>query len=130
MTSPDTMTPEQLQVYYQHPQRGEELVTRLGLPSTIVEVIAAHHERFNGQGYPEGLAGREIPLAARIVTVVENYVGMVQGVGGREPLTPTEAAQEMREDAGGRFDPDILTAFLQAVQPEKAAVEEKETALV
>ncbi len=127
MTAPDTMTPEQLQVYYQHPQRGEELVTGLGLPTTIVEVIAAHHERFNGQGYPEGLMGREIPLAARIVTVVENYVGMVQGVGGREPLTPVEAAVQLREDPGGRFDPDILAVFLKAVLPEKkAAVENQE----
>ena len=131
MTSPDAMTPEQLQVYYQHPQRGEELVSGLGLPATIVEVIVAHHERFNGQGYPEGLAGREIPLAARIVTVVENYVGMVQGVGGREPLTPAEAAEQLREDPGGRFDPDILAVFLKAVMPPRAeAAEEREEAQV
>ncbi len=115
MTPPDEMTPEQLQVYYQHPQRGGELVAGLGLPATIVEVITGHHERFNGQGYPEGLAGREIPLAARVVTVVENYVGMIEGVGGRAPLSPAEAAEEMREDPGGRFDPDIVSVFLQAV---------------
>lgn len=118
MTSPDAMTPEQLQVYYQHPLRGEALMGDLGLPDTIVEVIAGHHERYNGQGYPEGLIGREIPLAARVVTVVENYVGMIQGVGGDEPLSPEEAASALREDPGGRFDPDIVSVFLKAVLPQ------------
>lgn len=129
MTSPDDMTPEQLQVYYQHPQRGLDLVHHLNLPTTIQEVIVSHHERFNGQGYPEGLAEREIPLSARVVTVVENYVGMILGVGGRRPLGADEAARQLREDPGGRFDPDIVTVFLQSVlSNEVVAAEELQRA--
>lgn len=115
MVAPADMTPEQLQVYYQHPERGRDLLKDHDLPVTIVEVVACHHERFNGQGYPEGLAGRDIPLTARVVTVVENYVAMIRGIGLEKPMNTEEAAQELRNDSGGRFDPDIVTVFLQAV---------------
>ncbi len=115
MSAPANMTPEQLQVYYQHPERGRQLLAERDLPPTIVEVVSCHHERFNGQGYPEGLAGREIPLTARVVTVVENYVAMIRGIGYPEPLSAVEAAAQLRDDVGGRFDPDIVTVFLQAV---------------
>lgn len=115
MVAPTQMTPEQLQVYYKHPERGRDLLKSMEVPSTIVEVIASHHERFSGQGYPEGLVGRDIPLAARIVTVVENYVAMISGIGFPEPLQPEAAAQLLREDDEGRFDPDIVSVFLQAV---------------
>ncbi len=123
MVAPSDMTPEQLQVYYKHPERGRDLLREGDLPQTIVEVVACHHERYNGQGYPEGLAGREIPLTARVVTVVENYVAMIRGIGFPEPLSAEEAAKEMREDEGGRFDPDIVTVFLQAVSPERGKSE-------
>ncbi len=121
MVAPAHMSPEQLQVYYQHPERGRDLLSDLDLPETIVEVVCCHHERYNGQGYPEGLAGRDIPLAARVVTVVENYVAMITGIGLPEPLTAEAAAQELRLDEGGRFDPDIVTVFLQAVLPDTPA---------
>jgi anti-anti-sigma regulatory factor len=118
MVAPADMSPEQLQVYYKHPERGRDLLNALDLPETIVEVVSCHHERYNGQGYPEGLAGRDIPLAARVVTVVENYVAMITGIGLPEPMAAKDAAQEIRLDEGGRFDPDIVTVFLQAVLPE------------
>jgi len=123
MVAPSEMTPEQLQVYYQHPERGRDLLREHELPMTIVEVISCHHERYNGQGYPEGLAGRDIPLAARVVTVVENYVSMIKGIGLDQPMSQAEAAEELRTDSGGRFDPDIVTVFLQAVLSEEEVAE-------
>ncbi len=117
MVAPSEMTPEQLQVYYKHPERGRDLLSERDLPTTILEVVSCHHERYNGQGYPEGLAGREIPLPARVVSVVENYVAMINGIGLPEPMSAKDSAQQMREDPGGRFDPDIVTVFLQAVLP-------------
>jgi len=121
MVAPAEMSPEQLQVYYQHPERGRDLLKDLDLPTTIVEVVACHHERFNGQGYPEGLTGRDIPLTARVVTVVENYVAMIRGIGMESPMNREDAARELRADTGGRFDPDIVTVFLQAVFAENSA---------
>jgi len=123
MAAPSDMTPEQLQVYYQHPERGHDLIKDLDLPATIAEVVACHHERFNGQGYPEGLTGRDIPLSARVVTVVENFVAMITGIGVDKPMTTKEAARELKMDFGGRFDPDIVTVFLQAVLAEGETVE-------
>ncbi len=128
MVAPAEMSPEQLYVYYQHPDRGCDLLKDLELPMTIVEIVSCHHERFNGQGYPEGLVGRDIPLSARVVTVVENYVAMINGIGLETPLTSEDAALELRLDPGGRFDPDIVTVFLQAVlaEGEEQEVAEKD----
>lgn len=115
MVSPEEMTPDQLQIYYSHPERGLDLLRNLDLPSTILEVVGCHHERYNGQGYPEGLMANDIPLSARVVSVVENYVAMIAGVNLPEPLSKEEAARQLQLDEGGRFDPDIVKVFLGAV---------------
>jgi hypothetical protein len=122
MVPPEEMDPTQWPVYRQHPAEGAKLLAGLNLPQTIVDVVHCHHERFNGEGFPRGIAGREIPLAARLVTVVENYVSMVIGTGGREPIQPETAARIMSDNLGQRYDPDIVNLFLQAIKtsPEAA----------
>jgi len=114
MGSPENMDPTQWPVYRQHPTRGADLLAGLSLPQTILEVVRCHHERFNGEGFPQGLQGRKIPLAARVVTVVENYVSMTEGSGGRQAVSPEAAAQVLRDNLGNRYDPDIVSLFLKA----------------
>ncbi len=116
MVPPEEMDPTQWPVYRRHPEDGATLLAKLNLPQTIVDVVHCHHERFNGEGFPRGIAGREIPLAARLVTVVENYVSMVIGTGGREPIQPDTAARIMSDNLGQRYDPDIVNLFLQAIR--------------
>jgi len=121
LTAPAERTPEQIQAYRNHVNVGAALIDGLELPATIVEVIKCHHERFNGEGFPAKLAGRDIPLAARVVTVVENYVSMITGAAGGKTLSPAEAADILQQDQGQRYDPDIVSLFLGAVRKQADA---------
>jgi response regulator RpfG family c-di-GMP phosphodiesterase len=76
----------------------------------ILPVIRHHHERYNGSGAPDGLRGREIPMGARIVAVVDLYVAMTSG-GRMRPLEPAQALQELVRRAGHQFDPEVVEAF-------------------
>ena len=115
MKPPEEMDPTQWPVYRRHPADGAKLLESLNLPQTIVDVVHCHHERFNGEGFPRGLEGRDIPLAARVVTVVENYVSMVTGTSSHEPIAPQTAARILRDNLGQRYDPDIVGLFLDAI---------------
>lgn len=115
MGSPADMTPNQWKAYRSHPSEGADMLAELKLSQTVLEVVSCHHERFNGEGFPAGLSGRDIPLAARVVTVVENYVAMVTGAGGLEPRTSEDAADVLRQNLGERYDPDIVGIFLSGV---------------
>ncbi len=114
MNNPDQMDPTQWPIYRQHPLTGAQLLAGMKLPQTILDVVRCHHERFNGEGFPKGLQGRKIPLAARVVTVVENYVAMTLGTGGHQPTSAEAAAAILRDNLGDRYDPDIVSLFLKA----------------
>ncbi|MBP6964595.1 MAG: HD-GYP domain-containing protein [Armatimonadetes bacterium] len=78
-------------------------------------MIKHHHERFDGKGYPDGLAGHEIPLGARIIAVAETFDILVSDVPWREALPLNSAVQEVRDNSGTQFDPIIVDAFLTAL---------------
>ncbi len=124
MKPPEEMDPTQWPVFRRHPSDGSKLLEGLNLPKTIVDVVHCHHERFNGEGFPRGLEGREIPLAARVVTVVENYVSMVTGTSSHDPIAPQTAARILRDNLGQRYDPDIVGLFLNAILCESDSPEE------
>jgi HD-GYP domain-containing protein (c-di-GMP phosphodiesterase class II) len=125
MKPPEEMDPTQWPAYRRHPADGAKLLESLNLPNTIVDVVHCHHERFNGEGFPRGLEGRNIPLAARVVTVVENYVAMVTGTSSHEPIAPQTAARILRDNLGQRYDPDIVGLFLDAILTEGDAQADK-----
>jgi hypothetical protein len=112
------MDPTQWPRFRQHPTEGASLLRGLQAPQTVLDVVAAHHERFNGKGFPMGLKGRQIPLAARIVKVVESWVSLRTGDASRAPLGAEEALELMLADAGERLDPDIVAVFTRSLQPE------------
>jgi len=123
MKPPEEMDPTQWPVYRRHPADGAKLLEGFNLSKTIVDVVHCHHERFNGEGFPRGLEGREIPLAARVVTVVENYVSMVTGTTSHDPIAPQTAARILRDNLGQRYDPDIVGLFLNAILGESESPE-------
>jgi len=75
-------------------------------------VIACHHERWDGSGYPRGLRGAEIPIAARIFAVVDAYDAMTNDQPYRDALAEDEARDEIQSKAGLEFDPDVVAAFI------------------
>ncbi len=116
MGSPEHLDPVQWSLYKRHPIEGARLLEQLSLSPSVIEVVQHHHERFSGEGFPQGLKGRQIPLSARVVTVVENYVSMVVGTDSKAPVAPEDAARILRDNVSLRYDPDLVHLFLRAVQ--------------
>ncbi|HEV2654069.1 MAG TPA: diguanylate cyclase, partial [Ktedonobacteraceae bacterium] len=105
-----------------HPQIGQQMLTELGGVFTrLAEIVVAHHERWDGTGYPHGIAGEQIPLCARILSVVDAYDAMTSRRPYHEPLPSAEARTELLRCSGSQFDPQVVHAFLQVVEaPEEA----------
>lgn len=98
-----------------HPMVGVEILTPLLDDPVVLNIVRHHHERWDGLGYPDGLAGEDIPLAARIVAVADAYDAMTTARPYRAPLSPEEAVREIEAQAGLQFDPEVAchaaTAF-------------------
>jgi len=79
------------------------------------QLILCHHEHYNGNGYPRGLAGEQIPLGARIIAVADSFDAMTSDRPYRQALSYEEAIEELRRCAGTQFDPQVVKAFTMAV---------------
>jgi putative nucleotidyltransferase with HDIG domain len=94
-----------------HPEEGARLVSYLDGYERAAELIRAHHERFDGAGYPDGLRGTEIPLGARIISVADCYDVMTARDSYRSPLSSGAAVAELRRVAGSQLDPAVVSVF-------------------
>ncbi len=113
LVKPGRLTQAELDEIREHPWLGERIVAPVpGLSGIAREVIACHHERWDGSGYPRGLRGLEIPLAARIFAIVDAFDAMTHDQPYREALTAAEALSEIRATAGTLFDPELAAAFV------------------
>jgi putative nucleotidyltransferase with HDIG domain len=118
LEKPGPLTPEERREINGHPIKGA-LIIHASVDPEVVSVVRAHHERWDGDGYPRGLVGREIPLAARIVAVADAYLAMLEDRPYREPLSEEEALQELEDGAGSQFDPRCVAAFISLVAPRR-----------
>jgi diguanylate cyclase (GGDEF)-like protein len=107
LRKPGPLTPPEWLVLERHPQIGFRMLESLGV-EPVAEWVLHHHERWDGMGYPEGLAGDEIPLGARIIFIADAYDAMTSDRAYRGRLTPPEAVAELRRCAGTQFDPEIV----------------------
>ena len=98
-----------------HPRTGARVIGPLRLALTTREIVLHHHERWDGGGYPDGLAGTEIPLAARIFTVCDALEAMTSDRPYRPALDLEEALRRLRADAGRQFDPGVVDALDRAL---------------
>lgn len=96
-----------------HPEIGSQLLQQAGgMWTFIASLVLAHHERWDGRGYPYGLAKEAIPLGARILAIVDAYDAMTGSRPYRRTLSPAEARAEVRRCAGSAYDPRIVDSFL------------------
>jgi len=95
-----------------HPLCGEEMLDGKAFLSDAARVVGAHHERYDGRGYPHGLKADAIPIEARIVAVVDAYDAMTSERPYRGALSESKAQEELRKHAGTQFDPQVVNAFL------------------
>ncbi len=102
-----------------HSLYGAELLKNIEQLKDVIPCIRAHHERYDGTGYPDGLKGGEIPLIARIITVADTFDAMTTERPYRKKLSKEAALAELRGLAGIQFDPDVVEAFMQAFKEGK-----------
>lgn len=113
LCDPDTLSPEDFETIKTHPERGCRLLEPILQLRGTLPAIRHHHERFDGSGYPEGLSGEAIPLEARILAIADTYEAILSSRAYREAAAPQEALAFIQGEAGTRFDPRIVAAFLE-----------------
>jgi putative two-component system response regulator len=108
------LNPDEWRDMEQHPIIGAEMVKDIPFLAPAIPVIRYHHERWDGKGYPTGLSGEAIPLAARIVSVADAYDAMTTDRPYRAALSPHEAFENVLLGRGVRYDPRVVDAFQRA----------------
>jgi putative nucleotidyltransferase with HDIG domain len=109
-----SLTPDERRIIEAHPAEGGELAGKFSMFRQGRRFIRHHHERWDGKGYPDGLAGTDIPLGARIITVADSYDAMTSDRPYRKALPPDIAIIELRRGAGAQFDAEVVDAFMAA----------------
>ena len=121
LNKPGKLTDEEFAIMKEHCKVGEDIIDNIMLRTEDVEflynaklIAGSHHERWDGKGYPRGLAGEDIPLQGRIVAVVDVYDALVSERPYKKAFTPDQAADIIMEGAGSHFDPKIAEVFFNA----------------
>jgi putative nucleotidyltransferase with HDIG domain len=99
-----------------HPLKGAQILEPLGFINDIVEVVKQHHENYDGSGYPHGLKGEEIRLAARIIAAADAYDAMTSDRPYRKALTKEQAITELNKFSNIQFDPGVISAFIKVLE--------------
>ena len=107
LNKPAALTDTERRVLNTHPILGERIVAPLGFPDCVQQVIRHHHERWDGMGYPDGLAGDDIPGAARLFSIADSIDAMTSIRPYRRPVTFEDALDEVMAQAGTQFDPHL-----------------------
>jgi len=110
-----SLSETEFEVVREHSVIGAKVLANIDGWEPVRAIVRHHHERFEGGGYPDGLAGAEIPLGARIVAVADSFDVIRSGRAYRPPRSLAEAVAELRTGRGHQFDPDCIDAFLDAL---------------
>jgi putative nucleotidyltransferase with HDIG domain len=111
LNKPGRLTAEERVIMEQHAAAGAELLSTIDFPWDILPMVRSHHERWDGSGYPDGLAGEEIALSARIVCVADVFDALTTDRPYRRGFTRDEALMMMAAERGRTFDPDLFARF-------------------
>ena len=121
INKPGRLMDVEYEIVKQHPVLGAEILKNIKDVPKLAAVVRSHHERFDGKGYPDGLAGEDIPAEARIIAVAESYDAMTGESRYRTPLSQAEAREEIEKCSGSQFDPVFADIMLQMIDEELAA---------
>jgi HD-GYP domain-containing protein (c-di-GMP phosphodiesterase class II) len=105
-----------------HPEVSVEIMRPLEYLGQVREIVLAHHERWDGRGYPQGLHGDRIPVGARILAVVDAWDSMTSSRVWRKAVSRDEAVSELRREAGQQFDTEVVEAFVDMLGEEEEPV--------
>jgi adenylate cyclase len=131
LLKPGRLTPEEMQVMQRHAEFGRQIILNTAshleednFLALAAEIASTHHEKWDGSGYPNGLAGTAIPLAGRIMAVADIYDALISRRCYKEPFSHEESLRMMREMRDTTFDPEVLDAFL-AIEPQILAIAQR-----
>jgi len=117
INKPGALTPEERDLIETHAAEGEKMLAQVGgLLGEVGKIVRSHHERFDGTGYPDALAGEEIPLIARIVACCDAFNAMTTDRPYRKALSLEAAVAELRAQAGRQFDPVVVDALIDVIR--------------
>jgi diguanylate cyclase (GGDEF)-like protein/putative nucleotidyltransferase with HDIG domain/PAS domain S-box-containing protein len=116
LRKPARLNEDEVVVVRQHVTLGELIVKGVPNQQEVVQAISSHHERFDGNGYPRGLKGKEIPLLGRILAVTDAYSAMMSHRPYRRAMSRSKAIAELASVAGTQLDPDLVEAFLELLE--------------
>jgi len=123
LRKPGRLAPSECAIIKEHPARADTILSHLRFFDSARMIIRSHHERCDGKGYPDGLAGEEIPLGGRILAIVDSYDAMTSTRPYRKAMTSAGALKEIRAGAGTQFDPRLAAVFAEMM--EKRGITEK-----
>ena len=115
LQKPGRLTDEEYQIIKRHPVLGARMLASVRELAPAVPAVRHHHERFDGKGYPEGLVGEDIPLGARIISVVDAFDSMVRERPYGYGISRETALEEIENNSGTQFDPQVVRALLEVV---------------
>lgn len=115
LNKPDRLTLEEFEHVKRHVQIGLDILAPLFHIKNPLHYVKHHHERWDGAGYPQGLAGEDIPMGARILCAADTFDALTSKRAYREPLTPLAALEHLRVDAGKQFDPSVYEALVRVI---------------
>ena len=113
LSKPGPLTQEEFQKIRIHPQVGAEIIAAVPFPYPVAPLILSHHERWDGKGYPQGLAGEDIPIGARILTIVDYYDAVTTERPYHKALSHDSAIGLLRHEAGRALDPRLASTFIE-----------------
>jgi putative nucleotidyltransferase with HDIG domain len=118
----EELTDPELIVMMKHPIDGAELLESFADLKHIAEIVRAHHEEYDGNGYPQGLKGNDIPIEARVVCLANSYHSLISNMSYGPGLSPQKAQEELVKGANKQWDPALVQALLQAIMGKKVSV--------
>ena len=127
LCKPDKLTDEEYELMKSHPARAEKMLMGIKKLTVVSNWLRAHHERWDGKGYPYGLKGEEIPISGRIIALADTYDAMTSTRSYRKALPHETAIEEIKRCAGTQFDPVLAELFVKCSEEIKAAKEDPET---
>jgi putative nucleotidyltransferase with HDIG domain len=111
LNKPGRLTPSEFEIMKRHAPMGADILSRIGFPYPVVPIVRHHHENFDGTGYPDRLSGEQIPIGARILSVVDCFDALTSDRPYRKRMTDSEAFKIILDRRGNMYDPVVVDAF-------------------
>lgn len=116
------LTPEEYEIMKTHVENSTKMIRYLPHMDYVIPAVLGHHERYDGKGYPRGLAGKDIPYMARILTIADCFDAMTARRPYKKPLSVSYAVSELKKNSGTQFDPELVNVFIGLINEGKITV--------